>query len=474
MDCRSPKTWLRSIAVVAAIAVWPSTSGAQSMIAYRDGDGQWRWMEPASTEAFAPKAAIPDDTIGGTFRVTYEDLSFATGVGFDDPVSGAARRETLRAVLLHVTSVLDVPGTADLLVRASQTDGRGPLAAAGPYLLPLTGFQGGLVFEHLTTGVDPLPNELDGVVTVDFGFRWSTETSGPSPVEYDLYTVLLHEVTHALGFVSVVGPDGASALLNEGGRGLFSFFDAFLVRGSTEQPLFLDGGEIDASAQDVTSEDVLFAGSRAEVAFGSFPPVFAPNPFLEGSSIGHWSFLTGADGVMLPAVERGERRREYKAWELQTLGDLGYDVVTCGDGFIAGAEQCDDGNANDLDGCNASCEVEDVILPDAGVPDASIPDASIPDASIPDASIPDASIPDASIPDANIPDANIPDVGIPDANIPDVGIPDATVDEHTPPDFADSPGNPSPAGCTVGSTGTDTMWPVLLALLLTARRRLVS
>ena len=265
-----------------------------------------RWRRAVAVDrarfdgAFARKAAAADETIGGTFTVTYEDLSFATGVGFDDPVSGAARRETLRAVLLHVTSVLDVPGTADLLVRASQTDGRGPLAAAGPYLLPLTGFQGGLVFEHLTTGVDPLENELDGVVTVDFGFRWNTETSGPSPVEYDLYTVLLHEVTHALGFVSIVGPDGASALGNEGELGLFSLFDAFLVRGSTEQPLFLDGGEINASAEDVTSEDVLFAGSRSETAFGSFPPVFAPNPFLEGSSIGHWSFLTGDDAVMLP------------------------------------------------------------------------------------------------------------------------------------------------------------------------------
>ena len=70
MDRRSPKTWLRSIAVAAAVAVWPSTSGAQSMIAYRDGDGQWRWIEPAATEAFARSAAVPDETLGGTFRVT--------------------------------------------------------------------------------------------------------------------------------------------------------------------------------------------------------------------------------------------------------------------------------------------------------------------------------------------------------------------------------------------------------------------
>jgi len=488
MEHPAPKTWLRSIAAAVALTVCPSISVAQSVIAYRDGDGQWQWMEAAAAQAFARKTAAPDETIGGTFRVTYEDLSAATGVGFDDPVSGAARRETLRAVLLYLTSVLDVPGTADLLVRASQTDGRGPLAAAGPYLLPFTGFQGGLVFEHLTTGVDPLPNELDGVLTVDFGFPWSTDTAGPSPVEFDLYSVLLHEVTHALGFVSILGPDGASALGNAGDLGLFSLFDAFLVRGSTEQPLYLDGGEINASAEDVTSGDVLFAGSRAEAAFGSFPPVFAPDPFLEGSSIGHWSFLTGADGVMLPAVDRGERRTEYKAWELQTLGDLGYDVVTCGDGFVAGAEQCDDGNANDLDGCNTSCEVEDVIPTDAGVPDP--PDASIPDASIPDASIPDASVLDASVPDASIPDASIPDAGEPDA-IADAGagedMPSASADPSADPSPTATPdtfgsdeklpteaSSQSPAGCTVKDTGTDTMWPILLALLLTARRRFMS
>ena len=68
---------------------------------------------------------------------------------------------------------------------------------------------------------------------------------------------------------------------------------------------------------------------------------------------------------------------------------------------------------------------------------------------------------------------------------------------ETPPSgSADPPGNPSPtaapdtfgsddelptaassqspAGCTAGGSGTDTMWPILLALLLTARRRFVS
>lgn len=490
MDYGFRKTWVRAAAVLLTVMACPSTSGAQSMIAFRDGDGQWAWVEAGSTQAFAPKSLAADETVGGAFTVTYEDVTFETGVGFDDPVSGAARRDTLRAVLLYVTSVLDVPGTADLLVRASQTDGRGALASAGPYLLPFSGFQGGLVFEHLTTAVDPLSDELDGTLTVDFGYRWSTDADGPSPVEFDLYSTLLHEVTHALGIVSVVDSDGTSALGNRGGFGLFSIFDSFLVRGATGQPLYLDEGEINASSEDVTSDDVLFAGFRSAAAYGSHPPVFAPSPFLEGSSIGHWSFEVGADGVMLPAVERGVRRREYASWELQALADLGYDVVVCGDGFVAGAEECDDGGLEDFDGCSASCELEDIIVADGGTPDP--PDAGIPDASIPDASIPDASIPDASAPDAGIPDASFPDSGEPDASIPD-----ATVGEDAPSEFADAPRSPStpnmadplpsdgeppraassgpPAGCSAGGIRTDTMWPVfLLLLLLAARRRFVS
>ena len=32
--------------------------------------------------------------------------------------------------------------------------------------------------------------------------------------------------------------------------------------------------------------------------------------------------------------------------------------TTCGDGFIEGGEDCEDGNQNDLDGCDAQCHQE--------------------------------------------------------------------------------------------------------------------
>lgn len=349
----------------------PLRTNAQAPeLAYRDGNGRWQWTDASDRWMVAGKGAHSTETISGTFTVIYEDLAESTGAGFDDPDRGAARRATLWAVLDYLSSVLDVPGSADLLVMRSQTDGAGALAAGGPFLIPMSGFQGGLVYEHLTSGVDPIAEAVDGTLSVDFGYAWNSETDDPTPNEQDLYTTLLHEVTHALGFLSIANGEAQSAVFNADGRGLFSFLDSLLLRRSTDTRLFLPGGQINAIADDLSSGDLVFAGDRARQALGEYPRIFAPDPFRDGSSIGHWSTANGTDSVMLPALSPGSKRRSYTAWEIQALADLGYDVAVCGDGFVAGSEECDDSNANDDDGCTRNCELTGVTAPDGGVPSA--------------------------------------------------------------------------------------------------------
>jgi len=202
--------------------------------------------------------------------------------------------------------------------------------------------------------------------------------------------------------------------------------DALLVRGSTGERLYLAGGEINATAEDVSSGNVLFAGSRAERFFGQFPPVFASDPYVEATSIGHWSDGVGSRAVMLAGLVRGDARRRYASWELQALGDLGYDVVACGDGFPAGAEECDDGNTDDLDGCDSSCLSEGAMVPDAGIPDAMVPE-----------------------------------------DMPrQVAQPDAPQE----PSPTDNLSQPSAGGCSVSAPSTGGVWLVLFALLLFRRR----
>lgn len=446
---------LGCLAVAVLVTALPAATAAQARVAFRNGDQAWEWKTVEAVRGQRQKGASDVETVGGTFRIFYHDVAHGTGIGFNDPVSGGARRNTLRSVLEYLASILDVPGTADLDVLPSQTDGHGALASGGPFLVPMLGFQGGFVYEHLTTGVDPLADVADGTIVIDFGFSWNSDTDGVSAIEYDLATALLHEVSHALGIISVIGPDARSVLFNDEEAGAFTFFDAMLLRGARNAQLVLEDGAFNADSDDVSSFDLIFAGERARDLFGSFPPIFAPNPFIPGSSMGHWSLEAGDDAVMLPDLPIGIERRRYTAWELQALGDLGYDVVACGDGFVAGDEECDDANDVDLDGCSALCLLEGAAG-DAGVPDAGPPDAGPPDAGPMDAGLFDAGSEPMDDLDAGDPPA---------ARVPG----EAPADDPTP--FA-TVAPPPGEGCAVRRGNSDAAWLLLgLACLVLVRRR---
>jgi cysteine-rich repeat protein len=62
---------------------------------------------------------------------------------------------------------------------------------------------------------------------------------------------------------------------------------------------------------------------------------------------------TGADQVVY-IVADGYYSDSYGPFTL----DVQVTAVVCGDGFIVGAEACDDGDADDGDGCSSSCTVE--------------------------------------------------------------------------------------------------------------------
>ena len=334
-----------------------SSANAQTKIGYQDMSGTWHVVdvEDAPQMPSRNRTAVGTAALLGEFTVEFEDVLLNTGVGFDDPVFGATRRSTINSVFAYIGSLLDEPGSAEILVASSETDGSGALAFAGPFLNVETGFQNGLVFEHLTTGVDPNNSVPDGIVTVDFGYSWNSDLGNPMGSEFDLFTVLLHEMTHGLGILSLAAPDGTSELINEGGFGAYSVLDDFLRLSSNGKDLFRAGGESNALPADLISDDVVFVGPRARETLSVPPEIYAPSPYQSGSSISHWGFSTDLDAIMLPSVAPGVQKRTYLDWELQALGDLGYNVIACGDGFVAGDEECDDANNNNTDSCLNTC-----------------------------------------------------------------------------------------------------------------------
>ena len=268
---------------------------------------------------------------GPTFEVVYNDMVTGNGLGFDDPDRGAARRETLEAVLAYLGTILNEVGIVDILVTDSQTDGSGFLAMAGPlFFLDGAGFIGGFAFDHLRTGLDPCRADNCGEdfpdvqLTVHFGFDL-VEGLGPiGPEGYDLFSILLHELTHGLGLLSFAAADGS-------GQGpaqrLFSLWDNGLYdAGGTR--LWNEGGQFSGAAGALVGINggVQFGGAWTTGLVGFSPAVHTPNPFVAGNSLSHWSDGLNDLAVMNRQIFRGQSRRAFSPLDLAALRDLGYNL----------------------------------------------------------------------------------------------------------------------------------------------------
>lgn len=275
-------------------------------------------------EYFDAKAAHPWDishpdkalvTNGITFNITYDDV----GSGFNDPVNGAARRARLEDALSYVASVLHETGTLDVQVQTSQFDGTGFLAVGSTFFSGTPILQNGTAFSRLSTGVKPFEDTPEVRIQVDFGHTYNITTGNPTPQQVDLLSVLIHEATHAMGFLSTMKSDGTSQI------GVFTVLDGLLQR--TNSGMHLVGGNppvFTANVADLTSNNISFDGPEATATFLNAPPLFAPNPFLQGSSISHFDKDIAGGAIMEPSFAGGEVKRQYAPVEVAALVDLGY------------------------------------------------------------------------------------------------------------------------------------------------------
>ncbi len=325
----------------------------------------WRATEQMIKHQSHSSRSPQVDDACSPFRVDFEDVILGNGIGFDDrteidhPVLGrttlgALRRRTVCEVLAYVAGTIVVRGTPDIIVRGSQTDGSGFLAAAGPFFInTVNGYTGGTLFDHITAGVDPTPapGSYDGMIIVDFGFSYHEDWSTDPGNRLDLYSIMLHEVTHALGFLSLTAPDGSSRI-----GGGYSLFDKHLYEdriGNLIDPVTL---AFRGTPATILSNAVYYQGERC----GDPSPVYSPDPYRQGSSMSHFDpYRSGVRYVMRPATGGGADRR-YTTEELNVFCEMGYELQggvcnSCAprgvDDFGStdqGAEICLDVLANDL------------------------------------------------------------------------------------------------------------------------------
>lgn len=256
-----------------------------------------------------------------TWVVTYNDVNNNTNIGFDDPTFGATRQATVQAVFNYINTVVDENGTAEIRFNNSlNNSGSGVLASAGPFFFNTPGFSNGFLFNHATTGIDPSGSFPDATAQVNFGHNWNSGLGTPASNQFDLFTVLLHEVTHAMGFLSLMNSTGASAI----GTNVYSVYDSFLERQNGTR-LFPSGPTFVGNSSDLTTGRVFFDGPNT-LAFnnGNRSEMYTPNTFSSGSSISHLDGSMHPTAVMNPSVAPGVTKRVYSSQDLGVLADIGW------------------------------------------------------------------------------------------------------------------------------------------------------
>lgn len=335
----------------------------------------------------------PDDGEGQVKSVLlcssgYFNLYFETGSGMEDlnnPTHNQ-RRDVLCQVFSDISSFINSPLTStgqkvNIHIRNIQiafpnaaTSSVG--ASASPYYcLPASnpnnygGIADNQIWKTILSGTDaytnvyyPILNQgtsfYHGKVSVNFynsSILWHTDmTTSPAPPGYmDLYTVLLHEVTHALGFTSLIDNDGTSVFPT--GFNYYSRYDRFLKNHAGTQSLITNSGScslydyqfnpalttatfVPGGCTQSGSSDYTNCATSAIYQGTNTVPLYTPNCYEAGSTLSHFEDMcyptSGApygDDLYFVLSNQGGTgtagtKRHLQPEERNVLCDLGYSV----------------------------------------------------------------------------------------------------------------------------------------------------
>lgn len=225
------------------------------------------------------------------------------------------------AAALSAYLVVPQPVTIDVGVVGVNNPGATNIASSWVgFTDPGPGFTGTWLQTKLQDGIDPNGADPDVQLTVNFAENWGFGAE-VGPDRYDFRTVVMHELVHALGFLS-----GADDTIGQDRN--WTIYDSFL-RAPDGNPVIDDAHEVKPQyLPNFTGADggLFFDGPNAVAAFGGPIPVFTPEQWASASrSVSHIGARRGF--LMVPFYGYGSGTRTLTPVEQAMLRDLGYTVV---------------------------------------------------------------------------------------------------------------------------------------------------
>ncbi len=150
---------------------------------------------------------------GPVFEISFADVDQATGFGFDDPARGATRRATVIAAFQHISSTLPThSGTARVRLELSLNDANFFSAAQAFPFFPGHPCEEGFVTPLMYRAIvrNEHVGDFDGSIVVNFlnSFDFNDDhNESPGANQIDLFSLMLHEAVHTLGFLGFAYDD---------------------------------------------------------------------------------------------------------------------------------------------------------------------------------------------------------------------------------------------------------------------------
>jgi len=276
-------------------------------------------MPVSRLRRFALLACLAAPTTGAA-QITF-NYDYSNGSGFYT----SARQQAIERAGTYLTTQMDGRGTVTVLLDA-MTLGGSTLARAGTSFSFVSGTaSNGSAFWQATTTTAA---SSSGQILMDFNSdqsAWFTGagSSGGSG-QFDMQSVTLHELSHGLGFLSLITTSNGNGI--GGNTTTYSQLDTNLrVGAGASAPNLLSGtqgsyafnsGQV--STGDLAGANIHFHGEFAKAANGG-----AAVRMASGGDISHLhSSVT--NGVMLPVIPAGTDRRAYQNLELGMMIDNGW------------------------------------------------------------------------------------------------------------------------------------------------------
>jgi hypothetical protein len=255
-------------------------------------------------------------------------------------------------VFSYLAGLIEAPGTGGTvniqITLDPSLEGSGVGGVGTPLFSSQCGIGYSIVQEQLNTQSPYLPTDfIHGYIRINPEYDWYTELDldpAISNEQVDLYTVVLHEALHVLGFASQIGASGNSL------QGFYTLYDLHLNNDSGDPMI-----ESSVSSEECCIEyefnttdfpnmptPILTCGN-IEYDVAQTPPVHGQYSFtpplsdeLAANILSHLSIICGSeDYVMHATIGLGAStngisniRRELTVAEINILCSLGYDMGT--------------------------------------------------------------------------------------------------------------------------------------------------